>query len=271
MDYGGYPEKSNWKKKYELAVPILLLVLVIGVLSWQMGWLNFIPGIGDSKVTNVLIVGEDDVLRHELEGISGLNLDVITMEEAEKIEHPGFLDGYDIFFLTEHMGEQPGDLPGNFRQHLATNLDEGANLILYGLAGTRVPEDPQVDGWTQHGMNKYIPVDCPGSGACSVEKKGYPGEMVSLRTISMGHYIIKDYGTEYDISDDILNFSFVNMNTRPGSSRISQIKVFEEGVYDKTPPGIVERTWGVDGRAIYFAYHPTHSSTILKNTIRYLG
>jgi len=50
MDYGGYPEKSNWKKKYELSIPILLLILVIGVLAWQMGWLNFIPGIGDPDV-----------------------------------------------------------------------------------------------------------------------------------------------------------------------------------------------------------------------------
>jgi len=268
MDYGGYPEKSNWKKKYELTIPIILLILVIGVLAWQMGWLDFIPGIGERRVMDVLIVGEDDTLRHELEGeVRALNLDVIDMERAREIEDPAFLDHFDLIILTEELGEHPGDIPSTFRSHISENLGKGTNLILYGLAGTRDPAEPQVDGWIQHGMSRYIPVDCPGTGACTVEKEGYPGKMLSMGVMQKDHPIIREFGASYDFPEHLTNVTYASMNTRPGSEVITQIKV--DDPVGKTDPGIVERSW-VGGKSIYFAYHPVETPTILRNTINYL-
>lgn len=268
MDYGAYPERSNWKKKYELAIPIILLILVIGVLAWQMGWLDFVPGIGERRVMDVLIVGEDDPLRHQLEEeVGGLNLNVIDMERAREIEDPAFLEHFDLIILTEELGEQPGDIPSTFRSHISERLGKGTDLILYGLAGTTDPAEPQTDGWTQHDMNKYIPVDCSGSGVCTVEKEGYPGDMLSMAIMQKDHPIIREFGPSYDFPEYLTNITYAPMNTRSGSEVITQIKV--EDPVGKTDPGIVETSW-VGGRAIYFAYHPVETPTILKNTIDYL-
>ena len=56
-------EEEGWKKRFELTIPILLLILVLFVLAWRLGWLANVPIIGDllggKNVANILVVGQD--------------------------------------------------------------------------------------------------------------------------------------------------------------------------------------------------------------------
>ncbi len=270
MDYGTYPEESNWKKKYELTIPIILLILVGGVLAWQMGWLDFIPGIGEERVVDVLIVGEDRPLRDEIEGVGGVNVRMMGMEEVKEIEEPGFIEDYEIIFLTEELGEEPGDLPSGFRSHVSERLDDGTNLMLYGVAGSRDPDEPQSDGWTQHGMGEYIPVECPGTGVCDTEevRTEYPGTFLTLSSRDPEHPVSEEFGPSYNIPDHIEDLTISEMHIRDGSNRIYDIKI-QNGGLDKQIPGIVENSW-TGGEAVYFAYHPAETPSVLRNTIEYI-
>ena len=39
------PPEEGWKKRFEITIPILLLILVFLVIAWKVGWLASIPVI----------------------------------------------------------------------------------------------------------------------------------------------------------------------------------------------------------------------------------
>lgn len=266
-------EGSMWKNKYRSAIPALLFVLVLVVLAWKIGWLCTIPGLGGicgGEVTDILIVGEDKDLINTLDEIkvgTPMNYKAIDMEEVNSIKDPSYLDSYDVIILTEELGEEPGELPGLFRNYVTQRLSDGADLIMYGLAGSKDPQNPNVDGWTQHGIDQYVPVECQNIGPCEAERKEHAGSLMNLAIQNINHPILKEFGTSYEFGGGTIQY--VKVNPSQGSTSIAQIEVETAGV--TATPAIVEKEQSIGGSSIYFAYHPSLTPIVFKNTINYIS
>ncbi len=269
-----YPEERNWKKRYEATIPIILLILVIVAAAWKMGWLPLDALFGRGAI-DVLIVGEDQEVANILDQVRigrPINYRMLNMEDVEEIQAATYLEKYDIIILTEKLGEEPGDLPGTFRSHVSRRLGQGADLVLYGVAGSRDPEDPNTDGWIQFEMDRFIPVTCPAVGVpCESNKETYSGTISSLSMTNEGytHPILKQFGTQYNFDDEEI-VEYERINTVRESKILANIKINVAG--SPTNPAIVQRDYGVArGKAIYFAYHPAKTPVIFKNTLEYLA
>lgn len=270
-----YPEESRWKKKYEMTIPIILLILVLVAVAWKMGWLPLEAILGGG-VTNVLIVGEDQGITNAIDQVNigkPVNYKTLNMNQVKDIEASSYLEDYDVIVLTEKLGDNPGDLPGLFRSYVSQRLSQGADLILYGVAGSRDPSDPMnTNGWIQNEMEQYIPVTCQSVGEpCESNKMNHSGAITSLSITDEGidHPILTQFGVNYEFSDNQI-VSFEKMNSVKGSKVLANLKIDTSGT--PATPAVVQRSYGVNGgTAIYFAYHPAQTPEILKNTIDYLA
>lgn len=268
-----YPEENRWKKKYEVTIPILLLILVGVVLAWQMGWLAELGLFGRGPV-DVIILGEDSGLEYRLDEVKAVpvNYDTIDLETMEGIRDPAYLDDFDIIIITEEIGEQPGELPGLFRNHVSLRLEDGANLILYGVAGSIDTGPEDVDGWVQHGMDRFVPVTCGRVRTCPQEKSNYSVHITDLKFEDMNHDIFEGLGVKTEFTGEGPIQYSEGVNPVSGAETIASIEV-ETEVGTTAETGIVERSYsGVKrGRAIYFGYHPSRTPLIFENTIEYLS
>lgn len=264
---GYYPEKSRWKKKYELTIPILLFILVAVVLAWQLGYLPLGEWFGGGGPTDVLIVGEDKAMSNSLRNIEGVNVNPMNLSEIKGVSDPAYLDQYDLIVLTEELGNNSAEMPSTFRDYVSQRLGDGADLMIYGVAASKVPNS-QSDGWKQHGMDEYVPVKCPGPQTCSGEKESHSSNIVRLAIENIEHPILKEFpATNYEF-DKGMQISYPpKLNLRSGSENLATLEI-QEG--KKAGPGVVEKSYGMGGKAIYFSYHPTKTPDILKNSINYL-
>ncbi len=273
-NYYGGPEGSQWKKKYEFTIPILLLILVVGVLAWQAGWLTNIPVIGGlfggQEVVDVMIIGEDDQVTHTLDEVKvgrPINYKTVSKKEINDIRDASYLDDYELFILTENVGNETGELPNLFRDYLSQRLGDGTDLIMYGVAGSRGTTGTEINGWVQHGMDSYVPVTCPSVGACATNKTTHGTEITTLKITEINHDILKEFGVTTDFTGPTLEYKKVN--SKDGSNTLANIEV--ETQDETATPGIVEKSYGMGGNAVYFAYHPSKTPVVFKNTIEYLA
>ena len=93
LSYLPYGE-SGWKKRFEVTIPILLLILVFFVLAWKLGWLCSVPVIGNyacgGDVINVLVLGDDPDITKSLDELKvgiALNYKVYSPEEIEELRN----------------------------------------------------------------------------------------------------------------------------------------------------------------------------------------
>ena len=270
----GYEEK-----KFDLTIPILLLILVGLVVAWKFGWLANIPIVNQligGQTLSILVVGNDVDIGADLEEMAtelNINYKVIEADELQDIRTVDYLNQYGMVILTEKLYDNPANLDGSFRTLLSKYLDGGKKLILYGVAGSRDPEE-QVSGWVAAGMNKFVPVECK-----SVDRVCDPDDPKQRLSFLKETTALKIYpdGYEHPITDGYT--TTINFLTSAGEIEVTLVNVaqgaqkligIEDEVSGGAYPAVVEMSSGVGGKTIYFAYHPSNTPTVFKNTIKYM-
>ncbi len=274
LEYYNYEE--DWKKRFEVTIPILLLVLVLLVLAWKLGWLCGIPVVGaklcGGEVINVLIIGNDPDVAQMLDQMKveePISYEIFTLEDMKNLRDPSYLDKYDLFILTEKVYEDhPSYLPSLFRNYLAQRLSNNGKLIVIGIAGSRDPEEPASNGW-KAGLDKFIPVTCT-TGLCdeSNSKDVHATSIVDLKINDINHPMLKEFGMTASISEGAsIQYSLVNVDNE---GKVLVTLEVQAGAETLAYPAIVEGTHGLTGKTIYFAYHPARTPRIFKNAVDYL-
>jgi hypothetical protein len=270
------PEGKGWKKRFEITIPLLLLILVLIVVGWKMGWLAGLPFIGGwfgGQVSNVLIVGDDQTIALELDRMKtelSLNYEVFKATDIATLRDPGYLNKYNIIILTEQAGTDATYLPSIFRGYLNSYMGGNGKLIYFGVAGSRDPADAGVNGWASM---TYIQTSCARSGETnnlcdsSQSKDTHTVNMVDLRVRDTTHPMTLEFGASIPLSVAGLAYAKVN-------SRVTPLVYLEVTLANQTAPlsypGIIESSSGLTGKVIYFAYHPASQPTVFKNTMSYL-
>jgi len=273
------PYEYESERKFDLTIPILLLILVGLVVAWKVGWLANIPIINQllgGQTLSILVVGNDLDITADLEEMSTeLNINYKVIEEAElkDIRTVDYLNQYGMVILTENIYDSPAELDGSFRILLSKYLDGGKKLILYGVAGSRDPQE-EVSGWVANGMNKFVPVECKSvDRLCEPEDSGtvtqFLKESSSLKIYPDGynHPITDGYTTTINFltSEGTVDVTIINVVT--GAQKLVGI---EDEVTGGAYPAVVEMGSGVGGKTVYFAYNPSNTPTLFKNTIKYM-
>lgn len=277
-DYAQYVPQAP-QKRYESAIPLLLLVIVILIVGWRLNVFSNIPvissTIGAGGPSNILIVGQDNRLINTLASIKdelATNYDVIDEQALNEVRDPGYLRNYDLVILTESLSDDATLLPSLFRSYLVTYLNGNGKLMLYGVAASRDPDEPSSDGWKQHDISKYIPVTCSGGqGLCDPdESKEFadPQETVSLKSKDIESPILKEFGTSVRFTTrDFVEFTLVNPR---GSGKTLSLLEIERGGRTFSYDAIVEQPGLTGPKTIYFSYHPSLTPTVFKNTLKYM-
>jgi len=277
-DYPYYDYEEGWKKKFEATIPILLLILVVLVLAWKMQWLCGLPVVGavcSSPVSNILIVGNDPDIAMTLDEIKvglPLNYEVFTLDDINNLRDASYLNNYDLIILTEKIDpNNPAEMPSLFREYLSDYLANNGKLILYGIAGSRVPGEPFANGWKQANIDKYIPVTCTtGSGLCdaSESKDTRALQLVTLKINDIHSPILQEFGMSANFTQGAsIDYAIVNVDE---GRKLATIEVKTTGNTPLAYNAIVESSHGLTGKTIYFAYNPSRTPTIFKNAIKYL-
>ncbi|MEM3543179.1 MAG: hypothetical protein QXK00_02340 [archaeon] len=259
-------EEGRGLKRYEITIPLLLLIFIFFIIAWKFNWLVGLPVIGEilyPKAINVLIVGNDLSIQQSLQQMQiglPINYHVLSANEIPNIISPDYLKKYDLVILTEYAGNNPGELPQMFRSHLVKYLQGGGKLILYGVAGSIDPESPTTDGWKQEGLNIYIPVTCT-SRPCQKETFSAADLIILIRQPE--HRIVKEFGYSTNFSDSPIEITKVNPENE-------EVFVIKDNLTRVVYPGVVEKSFGITGKTVYFSYHPSKHPVIFKNTISYL-
>ncbi len=276
-DYIPYEEDTGWKRRFELTIPILLLILVLFVLAWRLNWLASVPVIGDilggAKVANILVVGQDNDVVKLLDQVRPdltINYEVLTSDQVNNIRDSTFLKKYDIIILTEYAGGNFPDsraaLSSVFRSYLSKYLESSGKLILIGIAGSRDPAEPTSVGWVQWGMDRFLPVSCKSS-LCNVNTSidVEPTDISTLKIRDLSNPALKEFGPTAQFSGGgTVEYALVNCEGKLVDLEIKQ------GSTPIANCAIAEKPFGLGGKTVYFAYNPSRTPTIFKNILAYL-
>lgn len=267
------------KKKFEMTIPVLLLILVFFVVAWKLGWLTGLPVLGDlfkGGTAKILVVGSDSDITTSLDQFRtelSLNYDTIDMQTATSIRSPDYLNQYNLIILTEGLSSDPKVLPSLFRGYLKDYLAKGGDMILFGLAGSR-DTDLNMNGWDDSELGAYIPVKCKTiDNLCNDDQmilRGINTLSMKIYPDGMNHAIMQGYNIGIGFTGDAATstLEFADVNYLPGTKRITSIEDSSTGT-ELSYPAIVEKS-GLTSKVIYFAYHPSRTPTIFKNTIKYI-
>lgn len=272
------PEHGGWKRRFEITIPILLLILVFIVVAWKMGWLCNIPvldALCAKPGAYIFVVGEDNAIATALEqmkvGGAQWEYEMKSATELEEIRTAEFLKKYDLIILTESAGTDPTYLSPTFRTYLKQYLDGGGKMLLFGVAGSRDPSEPNTDGWTELGN---IPVRCRDAPCRTVAEGGstdrHAADALSLKKLDAGynHPILKEFGPAYQFTGaGQIEYAIVNVY---GGTALANLEV-TVGAQTISNNAIVEGAGALGTKkVIYFAYHPAQSFAIFENAIKYL-
>jgi len=272
MPYYDYEE--GWKKRFELTIPLLLLVLVVLVLAWKMQWLCGVPGLGavacGGSVHNILIIGNDPNIELMLNDV-GLNFnhEVLNPDEIASLRDADYLKKYDLIILTENTGlnGKKDVLPNAFRGFLAQAL-VNKKFILFSGAGTKDTAEPYLNGWTADGMGNFVPVSCK-TVDCDLDSHSV--SQMKFRILDTSSPIFEGYNPTQPINiSGTGSFEYLPVNLNGGNVHALGVIESEVGTQTLSDYGIVEGSSGVTGKTIYFAYNPSRTPTIFKNVVEYL-
>lgn len=274
QDYYAPYEEGGWKKRFEMTIPILLLILVLIVLAWKLQWLCGIPVIGEiacgGAVSNILVVGDDANIRASLDEIKvgmPINYEVFAASDINGLRDADYLKKYDLIILTESAGDTRSDLPSLFRSYLSSYLANNGKMIMFGLAGSTDPAEPSANGWSQSGIGPYIPVLCK-TVICNEESiTTATADISALKPMDINNDMVKEFGMTIPITGETLEFADVNVDS---GKPILNLEVNYGPNNVRSYAALVDASHGVSGKTIYFAYHPSRTPTIFKNAVKYI-
>ncbi|MBI1973172.1 hypothetical protein HYS54_00010 [Candidatus Micrarchaeota archaeon] len=280
-DFGGYlPGEGGKHRRLEVSIPVLLLILVFIVVAWKLGWLASIPVIGDvfgAPALNVLLVGQDNNIRSQLEEIRTdlrINVDPISIDQLNSIASPEYLKKYNLVILSPTIAENGADLPDTFRNYLGKYLEGNGKLVMYGVAGSRDPKSSSTNGWVAH-IGDFIPVRCrdpPTLGVCDAQQSSFqfPVTKLSMKVLQPENSIVKEFGTTVPF-DQGGSVTVTPVNVVKGSAQTLVRIDYDPGTGEtRTFAAVVWYEFGFGGKVVYFAYEPWKTPRLFQNVIKAL-
>jgi hypothetical protein len=273
------PPEEGWKKRFEITIPILLLILVFLVIAWKVGWLASIPVIGDffkAKVTNVLVVGEDPSITMQLDTIKrdmALNYEVLKATDLDSVRDPAYIAKYNLVILTEYAynsSEATPYLPAIFRGYLNSYMQGSGKLIVIGLAGSRDPASADTNAWA---VMDYVPVACKTSKPCdpsdvNVRVANVPvTDRLTLKVRDVNNPVLKEFGTSLAFPSSVSSLNYYTIVNNKGGTELVTLED-TVGATTLAYPALVESSGTLGSKTIYFSFHPASHPALFRNVIK---
>ena len=267
-----YTEEKDWKKRFEITIPILLLILVFFVIAWKMSWLAGLPIIGEffkGGAIDIAIIGNDQALYETIETNLKkdlpINTYVLNTSDLYAIRSADFFKKYSMIILTEGQNGDTIELETLTLEYLKSFVDSGKPAIVIGLAGSKVKGSPQESGWSKLG---FVPVACK-NGRITCEKTSPVSDVVKMFVKETNHPILKDF-TPAELTFTYGTIKFTEVNPTTSGKELLQTEI-TVGNLTFTEPGLIERIQPLGGgKVIYYPFHPSFYAPLLRNTIKYL-
>ena len=281
-DYYDPNEENDLKSRFEVTIPLLLLILILFVLAWRFGWLAGIPLVGDllgGKTVNIAIIGEDPDITLALESDArkylSVNYRVFASDELFNARGTGEdnpFSGYNMMIITE--GGAENDYPTrklNWWTYEQINEFASGNPVMVIMqAATGVEGDIYGNGWSRLG---FVPVQCTVPGQCTTKSKGWQQDAKLVTAFPQTHPMLNkvDWPIYFEQKNNLVEF--VEIIPKPAATTLINIEYRLGEAPDEqypTVPVIVEGSGNL-ANYLYFAFHPRHRPSVLTEALRYLG
>ena len=269
MPYIPYGEEGEWKKRFEMTIPILLLILVLVIVAWKLGWLAGVPILNQffkSPSIDIAIIGNDQnivkTIETDIRRDLPVNIRVYTASDLYGVRDAAEFAKYSMIIMTEGQDGDTIELERFTLDYLKSFVDSGKPAIIIGLAGSRVTGSPQGSGWT---VLEFVPAKCK---AARCEEYNATYDRLTMYVKDVNHQILKEFVEPLNFSSGRL-VTYTMVNPENGVSILDMEITTGADVYTGT--ALVERSVGYgQGRVLYFGFHPSLYSPLLYNSIKYL-
>jgi len=264
MPYIPYGEEGEWKKRFEMTIPILLLILVLVIVAWKMDWLSSIPvlsGFFKGPNIDIAVIGNDQnlikVIETDIRKDLPVNIKVFSKSDLYGIRDAATFAKYDMIIMTEGQDGDTVELERYTLDYLKSFVDSGKPAIVIGLAGNKITGSPQASGWNILG---FVPASCKAS---KCEETAVSFDRVTMYVRDINHPILKEFVEPLNFSSGQITYTLINP---AGGTSILDIEIVT-GADTYTGTALVEK---MGGKVVYFAFHPALYPPLLHNTIQYL-
>jgi hypothetical protein len=264
MPYIPYGEDGDWKKRFEMTIPILLLILVFVIVAAKMQWLVGVPVLGDlfkDPNIDIAIIGNDQnlvkVIETDIRKDLPVNIHTYTKADLYGIRDASEFAKYDMIIMTEGQDGDTIELERLTLEQLKAFADSGKPVIIMGLAGNKVTDSLESSGWNIMG---FVPVSCK-SAQCQETDVSF--DRVNMYVLEIDHPILKEFVEPLNFLGGQITYNLINPS---GARSILDMEIVT-GADTYTGAALVEKT---GGKIIYFAFHPALYPPLLHNTIQYL-
>jgi len=277
MAYDYYEEEGGWKKNFEIVIPVILLIVVLVILGWNMGWLAGIPVLGNlfgTAQVNTLIVGDDgtisDIIQTQLAAEYAINVEIMTPQEISEKLDPTFIEKYNLLIMTEGSNGEGLSMPRKALDNIRHYHSTGKPILFIGRSGYLVTGSTQERGWSVLG---FVPVQCVDeveecdstTGTFTggwAQVSGYANTFMYSR--STDHPLSSGLKDKLEFGSSAGNIHYVKVAPTTGT------EVWQLETEAGRVPGVVYSTGVTGGKVAYFALHPKDQIPLLRNAIKTL-
>jgi len=264
MPYIPYGEEGDWKKRFEMTIPILLLILVFVIVAAKMNWLVGVPFIGDlfkGPNIDIAVIGNDQslikVIETDIRKDLPVNIKVFNKADLYGVRDAATFAKYNMIIMTEGQDGDTIELERYTLEYLKSFVDSGKPAIVIGLAGNKIVGSPQASGWNILG---FVPAACKAS---KCEETAVSFDRVNMYVRDINHPILKEFVEPLNFSSGQITYTLVNPS---GGVSILDMEIVT-GADTYTGTALVEKS---GGKIVYFAFHPALYPPLLHNVIQYL-
>jgi len=264
MPYIPYGEEGEWKKRFEMTIPILLLILVLVIVAAKMNWLVGVPFIGDlfkGPNIDIAIIGNDQslikVIETDIRKDLPVNIKIFSKSDLYGVRDAATFAKYNMIILTEGQDGDTIELERYTLEYLKSFVDSGKPAIVIGLAGNKIVGSPQASGWN---IMEFVPASCKAS---KCEETAVSFDRVTMFVRDINHPILKEFIEPLNFSSGQITYTLINPS---GGVSILDIEI-TTGADTYTGTALVEKS---GGKIVYFAFHPALYPPLLHNVIQYL-
>ncbi len=272
MPYVPYGEEGEWKKRFEMTIPILLLILVLVIVAWKMDWLSSIPffsGFFKGPNIDIAVIGNDQnlikTIDTDIRSTLPVNYQVFTKADLSHTYDCAIFNGYDMLILTEGQDGDTMDLSQFTLSECLNNfVASGKSAIVIERAGTRVTGDNASSGWINLG---FVPAVCRGSTLCINDATSLSYDRINMYVKDINNPITKEYSSEPINFQGPGQIEFVDINPTNGANTLLQAEIVS-GADTSVKDALIQ---SASGKVIYFAFNPSLYPPLLYNAIKNLG
>jgi len=269
------PESGGgWKRKFEIIIPVILLIVILFIVAWKMGWLAFIPGFGGTTI-NAVIIGNDAQLVSTIETYlrpsMNINYDVLDANELKNIRDSAYFGKYSLLIMTEGVDGDTIPLESNTLDYLKDFAGSNKPILIVGRSGYLVSGSANERGWSKLG---FVPVVCKEDSDCIKTASTWSSSWTPFTTAgnttlyvrNTQHSMLTSFQPTLSFDAGIGSIGYVDINPVGGTSLIDM-----GTSTGTTVSAVVESGTGlVSSKVMYFAFHPSKQPALFKAAVDYI-